>query len=207
VILKYTDFKAFVTSRQLSAQYIDADGNYYLKAFDGYFSVECNLVKDVDVADTADFEANLKPNGNKSPTLAIGSLPPFGAKTFLLNGATKKLFARNTGVQFAVAAGSNVLTYTATYAWAKIIGMELINGEALDTCQLKVLDSLAGTYSGVPSAVLNQFGYTLNMAKDFYSRTSPFDADLYVGMQLQFTYVSISAKTLGLNIIQNEVTS
>jgi len=77
----------------------------------------------------------------------------------------------------------------------------------LDTAELRVYDNASGTYSGFPNALLNQFGYTLNMAKDYYARTSPFDADLYQGMVLKLTYVSISNKRIGINIIMNEVKS
>jgi len=193
--LEWPIFKSVCTARSLSMQYIDLTGSYALMAFDQAFEICCNLVE---TADITDFETNYKTTGNKPLTNLTAA---FSAKTF----GSKRLFARNTGMQFSLSAGSNVLTYTATYAWTKIIGMELINAEALDTCELKVLDSTAGTYSGIPNYLLNQFGYTLNMGPNFYIRTSPFDADLYVGMQLQFTYVSVSAKTVGLNIIQNEV--
>lgn len=207
MILKYSDFKSFVTSRGLSAQYIDADGNYYLKAFDGYFSVDCNLVKAIDTADVADFEANLKANGNKSPALSVQSIPPFGAKTFVHNGVLKKLYARNTGVQQALSVGSNTISFPMTYAWAKIIGVEVINADALDYVDLKVKDTAAGTYSGVPNYVLNQFAYSHNIPKDYYIRTAQFEADIYVGMIIEVTYTSVSAKTVGLNFIINEVKS
>ena len=207
MILKYADFKSFVTSRQLSAQYIDADGNYYLKAFDGYFSVECNLVKAVDTADVADFDANLKPNGNKSPAMSIQSVPAFGSKTIIVNGVLKKLYARNTGVQQALTTGANTISFPITYPWVKIIGVEVVNAEALDYVDLKIKDMAAGTYSGVPNYVLNQFAYSHNIPKDYYIRTAQFDADIYVGMVVEVTYNSVSAKTVGLNFILNEVKS
>jgi hypothetical protein len=207
MLLKYSDFKAFVTGRQLSAQYIDADGKYYLKAFDGYFSVECNLVKADDVSDVADFESSLKPNGNKSPAIAIQSVPAFGSKSFVHNGVLKKLYARNTGIQQALTAGSNTISFPITYAWVKIIGVEVVNAEALDYVDLKIKDTAQGSYSGVPNYVLNQFAYSHNIPKDYYIRSAQFDADLYVGMSVEVTYNSVSAKTVGLNFIINEVKS
>jgi hypothetical protein len=140
-------------------------------------------------------------------SVSISSVPPFGAKSAVINGVLKKFYARNTGIQVDVTTGSNVINYTMSYAWVKIIGIECIGCEALDTAELKVYDNASGTYSGVPNALLNQFGYALNMASGFYSRTSPFDADLYAGMILQITYGSISDKTVGFNIIMNEVKS
>lgn len=141
-----------------------------------------------------------------APTqVIVQSSPAFGAKTFLANGVTKKLYARNTGVQQALTAGSNVISYTLTYPWVKIIGVEVINAEALDYVDLKVKDTAAGTYSGVPNYTLNQFAYAHNVPKDYYIRMAQFDADIYVGMVLEITYYSISAKTVGINWIMNEV--
>jgi len=208
--LSWTDFKAFVVSRSLSIQWVVAGSNYFMKAFDNIFSFECLIPNDPALSsETVDFETNFKAAGNVKPlqTVSVQSAPPFGAKTQVINGVTKKFFARNTGLQTVLAAGSNTISYTISYAWIKIIGIECISCEALDTVELKVYDNASGTYSGVPNALLNQFGYTLNMAAGYYARTSPFDADLYAGMILQFTYVSVSAKTIGFNIIMNEVKS
>jgi len=72
---------------------------------------------------------------------------------------------------------------------------------------MKVYDTATGTYSGVPNYMLNQFAYSVNIAKDYYVRLSQFDADLYTGMIIQFTYNSVSDKTIGFNLIMNEVKS
>jgi hypothetical protein len=141
------------------------------------------------------------------PAVSINSQPPFGSKSILVNGVTKKLFARFTGQQYTVAIGVNTLTYTATYAWAKLLGVEVVNCEALDTTDFKVYDTAQGTYSGTPNALLNQFSYALNLPKDYYQRMAQFDADIYAGMVIQITYTSISAKTIGLNLFLNEVKS
>lgn len=208
--LNWTDFKAFVVSRGLSIQWVMAGDNYFLKAFDNIFSFECLVPKDSAASsETLDFETNFKALGNVKPlqTVSVQSAPPFGAKTQVIAGVVKKFFARNTGLQQDLIAGSNEIVYTISYPWVKIIGIEVISSEALDTAELRVYDNALGTYSTVPNAMLNQFGYTLNMTKDFYSRTSPFDADLYAGMVLKITYVSVSAKRIGMNIILNEVKS
>lgn len=147
-----------------------------------------NYLKDIQLVD---------PTG-----LPIVYTPTYSNKT-LPDG--KKLYARNTGKQFSVSAGSNVLTYTATYAHAKLVGVEVINAEALDYVDLKVRDTASGTYSGYPNVVLNQFAYTHNIPKDYYIRLSRFDADLYVNMVIEITYNSVSAKTIGINFIMDEV--
>jgi hypothetical protein len=139
------------------------------------------------------------------PPLFVQSQPPYGSKTILVSGVTKRLFARFTGQQYAVTAGANTLTYTVTYAWAKLLGVEVVNCEALDTADFKVYDTAGGAYSGTPNALLNQFSYSLNLPKDYYQRMAQFDADIYAGMVIQITYTSVSAKTVGLNLFLDEV--
>jgi hypothetical protein len=206
--LSWTDFKAFVVSRSLSIQWVVAGPNYFLKAFDNIFSFECLIPKDNSLSsETVDFETNFKALGNVKPlqTVSVQTTPAFGNKTVLVNGVTKKLYARNTGRQFDVVSGSNDLEFTIDYPWVKVIGIEAVNAESLDTAELRVYDSPAGTYSGVSGYMLNQFGYTLNIGKDFYSKTAAFDADLYYGMKLKITYVSLSDKRVGINYLLNEV--
>lgn len=206
----WSDFKAFVQSRSLSIQWVSVGDNYFLKAYDSYFSMQCLIPKDASLSsETVDFETNFKAAGNVKPSqfVAVQTQPSFGAKTILIGGITKKLFSRNTGRQYAVAVGSNDLFYTVNFPWLKITGVECIGAETLDTAELRVYDTAAGTYSGYPNAMLNQFGYTLNMAKDYYERTAPFDADIYYGMVIKITYSSISIKTIGVNFIMDEVKS
>ena len=203
----WSDVKDFINARASSPQWIIANGGYYIYVFDGPFGLSCFIP--VDGTSEIDFETNFKSKGNKSivAASAVQSTPPIGAKTIVIGGVTKRLFARTTGMQYAVVTGSNTLTYTATYPWVKVLGVECIGTEALDTVDFKVFDTETGTYSGVPNLMLNQFAYTANLPTGFYSRVSQFDADLYQGMIIQLTYVSKSTKTIGLNIIMNEVKS
>lgn len=198
--------KTFITTYQISIQWIDLGNLYYLKAYQDKFEVECYLVKDGD-ADQIDFETNYKTNGNK-PTIVpttVQANPPYGSKTIVINGVTKSLFARFTGLQYSLSTGTNTLNYTATYPWSKLLGVEAVGCELLDTVDFKVYDTASGTYSGHANALLNQFSYTLNLPKDYYLRMAQFDADLYVGMVIQMTYNSISNKTVGINLLLNEV--
>ena len=156
-----------------------------------------------DITDVNEAVNYLKDNlpGN----INVVSQPPFGAKTLSINGVTKKLYARTVGFQQALSTGANDVSYTATYPWVKLTGVEAINCEALDYVNFMVHDTAAGTYSGYPNALLNQFGFSVNLAKDFYRRIADFDADLYVGMVVKIEYTSVSAKTVGFNFIMNEV--
>jgi hypothetical protein len=204
-------------SKTYSGQAIANNGQYEIQALEaGRFANDSALLTDIgsgaavinngtsDITDVA-----LAINHLKDILLVDAAGFPlytstaFSSKTI----GAKKLFARNTGIQIAVVQGSNTINYTATYPHAKVNGVQVINCEALDTAEMKVYDTAQGTYSGVPNALLNQFGYTLNLPKDFYQRESRFDADLYQGMKIEFTYVSLSAKTVGINILMDEVKS
>lgn len=139
--------------------------------------------------------------------VTVGSAPAYAAKTFLSGGVVKKLYARNTGFQAAVIVGQTIISHTATHAWAKLLGAEIIGCNALDTINFKVYDTAAGTYSGVPNLLLNQFGFNVNLPEGYYRREAPYDADIYGGMVLKLEYTSATAKTIGVNLVLNEVTS
>lgn len=202
--LDWTDFKSFCIAHSANPQFIETLQKYYIFASYSLLDVSCDLSKDPsDTTDLNDWETNWKPTANSvTPTT---QLAPFASKKITIGANVKNLFARNTGKQYLVGIGSNELSYTATYPWVKMTGIECIGADILDHAELRVYDSPAGTYSGVPNALLNQFGYTLNIAPIYYQRTSPFDADLYAGMVLKITYISISIKTIGINFLMNEV--
>lgn len=197
----WSEFKNFVTQRGISIQFVEMRGSYFMKAFDGAFSLECNLPVGVGDSDTADFESNFKANGNKSQMQQISA---FSAKT-LANG--KRLYKRVHGFQTTLNAGVNDILFTIPYAWVKIIGLELMGGELLDTVDFFVLDSSSGTYSGVPNYTLNQFGFSVNVSAGNYASVCNYDADLYFGMQIKIVYTSVSNKTVGINLNLNEVKS
>jgi len=201
VEVTWAEFKNFVTQRNLSIQFVEMRGNYFMKAFDGFFNLECILSVGTGDSDTTDFETNFKTNGNKTQPQQIQA---FSSKT-LPNG--KKLYKREHGIQSNLTSGANTILYTIPYAWVKIIGLELVGGELLDTVDFFVLDSTSGTYSGVPNYTLNQFGFNVNVAPDEYVNVCNYDADLYYGMQVKIVYNSVSNKTVGINFNLNEVKS
>lgn len=147
------------------------------------------------------------PLEDKQTTLVeVKTIAPYGNKQVTLaNGLVKDLYARNTGIKYDLDIGDNVISYSIPYPQCKIIGMQAINCEALDTVDFQVIDSPSGAYSGVANKVLNQFAYKLVLPNGFYERYSKFDADIYYGMSLKITYNSVSAKTVGLNVIMDEV--
>ena len=129
--------------------------------------------------------------------------PTFSDKT-LPDG--KKLYKRLMGSQHVLAAGVNTfIAHVIAVPHVKMVGLKIIGGELLDYTDIKILDDVSGTYTTVPNYLLNQYGFSCNIAKDFHEEHCPYDADLYVGMQIQFTYYSQSAKTIGINLDLNEV--
>lgn len=199
----WTALKTMIVDRNLSAQYVVVGDNYWIKAIDGAFNLECLIPTDPNHADTVEFISNYKANGNKSPTQAlnINSTPAFASK----NLGTKSLFKRVVGKQFEVSIGDNTLIYTQTFPWVKFMSLEIVNGQMGDYVSLYILDTATGTFSTYPNAPLNQFGFNTNIAADFYQQKSEFDADLYVGLQIKIIYHSVSNKTVGINYVMNEV--
>jgi len=182
--LDWADFKLIV-SNKAALRYVDRDTFYRLKFAD----FECAVMKDAG-ADQTDFETNYKPLAN-APVL--NDIAAFASKKY----GAKSLFTRTTGKAHAVAVGANTLDYTITYAACKINGLEIINAEIGDYVDLQVVHPTYG--------VLSQFGYSTYLAKDFYCRTSNYDADLVSGLILRIIYNSISAKTIYTNYLLHEV--
>lgn len=206
----WSELKAFVQARSLSVQWFVNNGLYWLAAVDGAVELSTQITIQNPTpsgSDQADFETNFKPTGNQSPVAnsAVQSQPPYGAKTVVVSGVKHSLFARFTGFQQAVTEGSNTISYVASYPWVKVVGIEVVNCTALDTASMLVYDNAQGTYSGVPNKLLNQFAFTMNMPDDFYVRMAHFDMDLYQGMTIQFVYTSVSDKTVGINILMDQV--
>lgn len=142
--------------------------------------------------------------GDQAKNVLVQSIPPlapFAAKTI----GAKKLYKRVTGIQASVIAGITDVIFVMPYSWAKITGIEILGGSILDKISLFVLDSAAGNYTGSANATLNQFGFNVNVNRDYYINTSEFDADLYFNMQIKASYNTPVAKTIGLNFILNEV--
>lgn len=205
MIVSWSAFKGFVQSRSLSIQMAEDSESYCLTIQGGVFS--CIILKSNKNEDLSDFETNFKAQANKdiASSVEVKSSPAFAAKVIYINGVQKKLYARYVGVQFPVIAGSNDLVWSSTFPHAKMIGVEVVNSESLDTASFKVHDTPAGTYSGVPDKMLDQFSFNVNLPSGYYVRMASFDADVYFGMKFKISYASASAKTIGINFILHEV--
>lgn len=68
----WTDVKSILNNRSLSAQSTVIGSNYWIKAIDGAFEVECIIPTDTSLsADSLDFVTNFLPTANKQPTSEI----------------------------------------------------------------------------------------------------------------------------------------
>lgn len=139
-------------------------------------------------------------NGN-----IIQTLQSFTSKS-LPNG--KKLFKRVHGSQASVLPGQTIeINLIVPYNESKINEIDVVGGNTGDTCNFKVYDTITGTISGIPGYMLNQFGFNVNVSKDFYKQESSYDADLIKDMKLQVQYTnnSLASTTIGINFILHEV--
>lgn len=215
--LSWSDFKLVVNTRSVSPQYLVVGANYWIKLIDGAFEVECLIPTDPEALETADFIANYQSNCNKSVLSQVSiqnqpTLPAFNSKIVTTNGVTKSLYKRHTGIQSQVyVATPTDIFFTIPYAQCKIVGASVIGGESLDSVNLYILDTDTNTYSQAPVGVvgpnykLNQFGFNVNVSKDYFQNISQYDADLYIGMKIKITYISKSDKIVGINLDIHEV--
>lgn len=131
----------------------------------------------------------------------VEAQPPFANKII----GTKKIYNRVTGKTFSLSVGSNTCDFSIPYPHMKIVGVEVINGEIGDIVDFTVHDDASGTYSGYANLQLNQFGFDVNIAPDYYRRVCNYDADVYQNMVLKMTYNSQSAKTIYVNYLVHEL--
>jgi len=116
-----------------------------------------------------------------------------------------KLFKRVHGMMVDCVIGDNDFIFTVPYTLAKLNILEIIGCEVGDKASFYVLDTATGTLTTVPNMVLNQFGFNIAVAKDYYEQRSEYDADVFSGLQLRCVVNSLSAKKIGVNFILNEL--
>jgi hypothetical protein len=195
----WLEFKIFVDDTGCSIQYVKIKNNYWLKAIFGRFEIECYIPTNTNDANTMVFLGSYIASSNRLTTIKTS---PFTSK---VTSEGKKVYKREQGIQSEVAIGENIIVFTIPYPWVKLTGVEVINGENLDTVDVSILDSATGDYSTIPNHPLNQFGFKVNIADGIYACRSTFDADLYLGMQIRVVYTSQTVKKIGINFALNEV--
>lgn len=180
------------------------------------FASNSSLLADLatqDVKMSSDGEVPLSGTGSEHIDFLKNLIPPeiasmnypFADKK-LPNG--KKLFNRVHGVVVSVQNAPDNIDFVVPYTACKITGIEIINGVIGDKANFKVLDTPTGTVSGTPNAVLNQFGFNVNVAEKFYERSSKYDADLIQNMKLRIEYDAkdeLLPRDIHVNFILHEV--
>tara|TARA_R110000851_G_scaffold85715_4_gene186255 strand:+ start:690 stop:1094 length:405 start_codon:yes stop_codon:yes gene_type:complete len=127
----------------------------------------------------------------------------FAKKT--LNG--KNLFRRKHGFSKSIAANSvESIILVVPYSSCRINQVEFVNAVNGDTVNLKVLDTTTGLLTTVPSYMLNQFGFDVQLPNGLYVDKSEYDASLIGGMQVLIEYSNNSSVDIivGGNIIYHE---
>ena len=120
----------------------------------------------------------------------------------------EKLFRRKYGYKLTLLENS-VTTFdiTVPYQSQKVNEAQIIGCNSGVTVNFKILDTPLGTYSGTPNLMLDQFGFNVNVAKNYYRDHSEYDADLYVNMQIKVTIKNNTdlTPTIGINFTLHEV--
>lgn len=120
----------------------------------------------------------------------------------------KKVFRRKHGQIVDCLQGETKIDFVVPYERAKINLLEIVNGQAGDTVDLKVYDNAAGTISGVANQLLNQFGFDVALCDGMYKDKSDYDADVIQGMKIEVTYKNNGGADLlkrGFNIVYHEL--
>lgn len=121
--------------------------------------------------------------------------------------ATGKLFRRAHGAKHTIVPGDSALNFVVPYNQVKINEAQILWAFEGITIDFEVFDTAQGTYSGVPNFKLNQFGFGLGVAKDFFEDVSSYDADLYIGMIIKCTFhnPTVITKEVCVNLVLHEI--
>jgi len=117
------------------------------------------------------------------------------------------LFFRGQGIQQTITANSTEdIIYIIPYTKCKINGIEVLYGNNGDTCNFKILDTTTGTYTTIPNYLLNQFGFNWNIKQEGTQKELPYDADLFLNMQVvvEYTNNSNTDTLIGINLNLHE---
>lgn len=86
--LEWNDFKNVVDEREMSIQRVTVKDNYWLKAIDGFFSVECIIPTDEENPSTAEFLADYQDRVNK--TIQMNVVQVLGKDAISLSPRTSR---------------------------------------------------------------------------------------------------------------------
>ena len=205
----WTEFKKYL-DRGFSAQELtddDNEGQVKLIVVDGALTIYFRIYKGNETDDTSaewtEYKTNYQPNANQP---IYQDRLPFASKK-LPDG--KSLFSRIHGIKLTTDGTSNAqkVTFTVPYISAKITSTEIIGAELGDRIDFKILDTVTGTVTTIPNFLLNQFGFGVYPSKERYEQKSEYDADLFLGLQLEVTLtpVNTTIRDVYFNLVLHEV--
>ena len=121
-----------------------------------------------------------------------------------------KLFRRVHGITCNLTSeGNTEVIFSVPYNQCKVNEVNIVwcpEGVQVD---FQVLDTPTGTISTIPDYMLNQFGFDVNVSKDYFEDISSYDADLIKDMQLKIIFKQksgyTSTKEVGINIVLHEM--
>lgn len=122
----------------------------------------------------------------------------------------RKLTRRVHGFKIDLDGTSNAqaVIFSVPYTACLMTSTSIISSVEGDKFDFKVLDTLAGTVSGVPNYPLNQFGFGVYAASSCYKEASEYDAELFQGLQIEVTVTPVDtvARSIYFNITLHELT-
>jgi len=142
---------------------------------------------------------------NVQVKVIVSEEPPFHSKVLSCGG---KIYRRVHGVSAVIPANdSGPISFVVPYNYAKITGVEIVNGKVGDKVDFKVYDTPQGAISTVPNYMLNQFGFGVYVADGHYAYNSKYDANLIKDLKLEATYYNDGNEelTVYMNLILHEV--
>jgi len=212
----WSELKTFVSSRALSVQYVDTADKYSLAAFDGLFTLECELPKSPsDTTDLDDFVNNFKAAGNKSPSTNTALVDPFAKpiyRTKRNRTASLLTIAKNTSQT------SDFLLTAERYTAGGRLLVE--NAELGDTVTASVYDvdsaipapyraALCEAWPLVASYIEDEWvnvgvpgSITAGSISTVEIMTAPLAAKITAGLYLRLTYNAVNSgldRRLGVN--------
>ena len=195
----WTQIKNLVQTSSWVLSAVPDDGGHLVYASNGTMTYETYLS-----TGSSDHTEMLTFNPNTG--ISATELPPFGSKK-LPNG--QSLFRRIHGLKLDLdTSGSDQkVTFTVPYGSAKITSTEIIGASLGDRIDFKVLDTASGTVTTVPNYMLNQFGFDVYPSEGRYEQKSEYDADLFLGLQLEITVKPMDsvARPVYFNLVLHEV--
>ena len=137
--------------------------------------------------------------------VAIVYSAPYAVKSNATHKFFKRVHGENNIIEPLGATGNIELIIP--YNLAKIAHMEILNCSIKDKVSVKFYDTPSGTISGTPNAILNQFGYGVEVTNDLYRFKSEYDADLIKDMKISIEYTNngLNDRYIGVNFILDEL--